>query len=62
MYGDVGLRFRFGGNDSLDGGSGDNHYLPGVGHDSITGGAGLDVVFLDLNKAAVNKTDLSQLV
>jgi len=42
------------GNDSLNGGVGDNQYLVGAGTNNITGGNGLDVVFLDQNKADVN--------
>ena len=42
------------GNDSLNGGAGDNQYLVGAGANSITGGNGLDVVFLDQNKANVS--------
>lgn len=40
------------GNDTLTGGSGSNKYLPGLGNDSINGGPGLDVVFLEHNRAA----------
>jgi len=39
------------GNDLLDGGPGENRYLPGDGNNLITGGAGLDVVFFEGDKA-----------
>jgi Ca2+-binding RTX toxin-like protein len=35
------------GNDRLDGGPGENRYLPGLGNDTVIGGPDLDVVFLD---------------
>ncbi|QNG27086.1 hypothetical protein [Synechococcus sp. HK01-R] len=42
------------GNDMLDGGLGENQYLPGSGTNVITGGASLDIVFIDSNKADVD--------
>ena len=42
------------GNDTLNGGSGDNQYLAGAGNNIVLGGTGLDVVFLDKNKADVS--------
>ena len=38
-------------NDELDSGSGENHYLPGDGINTITGGGGLDIVFFNGDKA-----------
>jgi len=32
-------------NDVLNGGSGQNTYLPGRGNDTVNGGSGLDIVF-----------------
>ena len=42
------------GDDLLDGGDGENHYLAEAGKNTITGGTGLDVVFLDQAKADVS--------
>ena len=43
-----------GGNDIMDGGDGDNQYLPGEGNSTISGGDGLDVVYLNLDVADVS--------
>jgi prepilin-type N-terminal cleavage/methylation domain-containing protein len=42
------------GTDILNGGNGDNQYLAGPGTKTITGGTGLDVIYLELNKAEIN--------
>ena len=47
------------GNDDLDGGEGENQFLPGTGNNTITGGPGLDVLFLNVNKADPTTTGLS---
>ena len=38
----------------LDGGTGENRYLPGSGNDTVRGGPELDVVFIDKSKADVS--------
>lgn len=45
------------GDDALIGGIGDNQYLVSGGKNTITGGNGLDVVFLEQNKANVSGLD-----
>ena len=42
------------GTDILNGGNGDNQYLAGPGTKTITGGSGLDVIYLELNKADIS--------
>jgi len=56
LYGGDGNDVLIGGagDDLLDGGDGENQYLAEAGTNTITGGTGLDVVFLDQEKADVS--------
>ena len=47
------------GNDHLDGGGGENQYLVEAGVNTISGGTGLDVVFLDQAKEDVDGLDMT---
>ena len=48
------------GDDTLNGGNGDNQYLITLsGTKKVTGGGGLDVIYLELNKADIKSAELS---